>query len=110
MVTRHRIRVALLQLGLWCVCGGVIFYFGYHAVHGDRGLRAHRNFEAEIAQLQQTLSDLKVKREEMETKVQELDPKAVDRDLLDEEARTMLGWLHPNDRVLELTVKPEEVR
>jgi cell division protein FtsB len=100
MVTHYRLRSALLNLGLWLLAGFVVVYFGYNAVHGQRGLTAQHNFEIEIAALKSDLGRLEQQRTELETKVGELRPKSVDRDILDEEARTQLGWLNPNDRVL----------
>lgn len=100
MVTRYRLRSALLNLGLWTLTGFVLVYFGYNAVHGQRGLKAQHNFEVEIAALKSDLGRLEQERTELETKVAQLRPKSVDRDILDDEARTQLGWLNPDDRVL----------
>jgi cell division protein FtsB len=100
MVTHYRLRAALLNLGLWLFAGCVVAYFGYSAVHGERGLQAQRTFEVEIADLKTNLGQLEQQRSELETKLNELRPRSVDRDILDQEARTQLGWLNPNDRVL----------
>ena len=100
MVTRYRLRSALLNLGLWLLAGCVVVYFGYNAVHGQRGLTAQRNFEIEIAALKSALDRLEQQRTELETRVDQLRPKSIDRDILDDEARTQLGWLNPDDRVL----------
>jgi len=100
MVTRYRLRSALLNLGLWLIAGCVVVYFGYNAVHGQRGLKAQHNFEIEIAALKADLGRLEHQRATLETRVNELRPNSIDRDILDEEARTQLGWLNPNDRVL----------
>jgi cell division protein FtsB len=100
MVTRYRLRSALLNLALWVFAAGVVSYFAYHAVHGQRGLKAQRNFEIEIAALKADLARLEHQRHVLETKVAQLRPESVDRDILDEEARTQLGWLNPNDRVI----------
>lgn len=102
MVIRTRLRAFLLQTGLWVIAAACIGYFGYHAVHGERGLRAHRNFDQEIAALSVQLDSLQSKRKELEHRVNQFEPSSVDRDLLDEEARRNLGWLHPNDRILVL--------
>jgi cell division protein FtsB len=72
-------------------------------VHGERGLRAHRNFNAEIAALNTQLASLEAERKALEAQVARFAPNSVDRDLLEEEARESLGWLHPNDRVITLS-------
>jgi cell division protein FtsB len=100
MVTRYRLRSALLNLALWLFAAGVVGYFAYHAFHGQRGIEAQRNFEVEIATLKSDLSRLEQQRHTLEAKVAQLRPEGVDRDILDEEARTQLGWLNPNDRVV----------
>ena len=100
MIRRTRIRGAAMQVGLWAAIAASIAYFGYHGIHGERGLRAHRNFEAEIAALNADLQLLQAERAALEARVARFEPNSVDRDLLDEQAREDLGWLHPNDRVL----------
>lgn len=100
MVTHYRLRTALLNIGLWLLAGCVVVYFGYSAVHGQRGLQAQHNFEMEIASLKADLGRLEQQRSSLETKVEQLRPSSVDRDILDQEARTQLGWLNPDDRVL----------
>jgi cell division protein FtsB len=102
MVTRYRLRSALFNIALWLLAAGVVTYFGYHAVHGQRGLEAQHKFEIKIAALKGDLSRLEQQRTELEAKVTQLRPESVDRDILDEEARTQLGWLNPNDRVLNV--------
>jgi len=102
MVRNIKIRAALLQLALWALVAALIGYFGYHGVHGDRGLRAHRTFEAEIASLKAELAGLEGQRKALEARVARFEPNSVDRDLLEEQARKDLGWLHPNDRIIPL--------
>lgn len=102
MLRRTRLRAALLQFGLWVLMAAMIGYFGYHGVHGDRGLTAHRTFEAQIASLNEELSRVQDERKEIERRIARLEPSSVDRDMLDEQARRSLGWLHPNDRLIEL--------
>lgn len=102
MFRSRRIRAWLLQAGLWALIVALMGYFGYHGVHGDRGLNARRGFQAEIAALQAELSDLEARKQALERRVRRLEPSSVDRDVLDEEARKSLGWLHPDDRILTL--------
>jgi len=100
MVRYTRSRTVILQLGLWLLSAGLVGYFGYHAVHGDRGLEAQHSFETEITVLRAELTRLSAQRAALENRAGQLEPAHVDRDLLDENARTTLGWLHPNDRVI----------
>lgn len=102
MVTRSRLRSALLHIGLWLMSAGAVSYFGYHAVHGDRGLDARRSFDVEIAMLKAELFRIEHERHSLEVRAAQLGPQSVDRDLLDEQARAILGWSHPNDRIVLL--------
>jgi cell division protein FtsB len=102
MVVRTRIRAIVFNLSLWLFAAAAVAYFGYHSVHGKRGLNAHRSFEAEIATLNERLAELTAERKALELRVGQFEPEAVDRDLLDEEARRSLGWMAPNDRILVL--------
>lgn len=102
MVRKTKLRAVSLQLALWVLVGTLIAYFGYHGVHGDRGLRAHRTFEAEIAALNAELAGLDAQRKAIEARVARFEPNSVDRDILEEQARENLGWMHPNDRVISL--------
>ena len=103
MVVRTRIRALVFTVSLWLLAAGAIAYFGYHSVNGKRGLRAHRSFEAEIATLNTDLAKLVAERRALELRVGQFEPAAVDRDLLDEEARRSLGWLAPADRIVDLS-------
>jgi cell division protein FtsB len=103
MVIRTRLRTFVLQLALWLAAAAVVMYFSYHAVHGDRGLRARKNFDSEIAALKAELKSVESERKGLEVRVGQLRPEGVDRDLLDELARDSLGWLDPKDRILVLS-------
>ena len=102
MIRSRRIRTWLLQVGLWALIVALMGYFGYHGVHGERGLNARRGFDAEIAALQAELSGLEARKQALQRQVHRLEPSSVDRDVLDEETRQSLGWMHPNDRILTL--------
>ncbi|GBD49309.1 FtsB family cell division protein [Methylopila sp. Yamaguchi] len=101
MIIRHRWRTAAAQLALWLVAAGAIVYFSQQAYVGAHGLVASREFEAEIATLSEQLASLKETRQSYEHRIDLLSSDQLDPDLLDEEARVDLGWLHPNDRVVE---------
>ena len=103
MVRNTRIRSLLNHAALWALVAALISYFGYHGIHGERGLNAHRSFDAEIASLNDELARLAGVRKGLEKKVARLEPASVDRDLLEEQGRQSLGWMHLNDRILDLS-------
>ena len=73
------------------------FYLGYHALHGERGLYALVREQHERAALKIELAQVKTEREKMELRVSHLRDNSLDRDLLDEQMRRMLGVMRPNE-------------
>lgn len=100
MQTRSRLRSVFTALALYAVSGGVITYFAYHAYNGDHGLVAKRSYEQDAAQLEGELAKLKAMRVALENKVSLLDARRLDPDLLDEEGRRQLDFVHAKDLVL----------
>lgn len=78
----------------------VAFYMGYHTLHGDRGLFALMKDRRDVAQLQDELSKTKAEREKVELRVSHLRDNSLDRDLLDEQMRRMLGVMHKGEIVI----------
>lgn len=78
----------------------VTFYMGYHALHGERGLYALMRDRRELAEVEQQLSKVKTDRERMELHVSHFRDSALDRDLLDEQTRRMLGVMRKNEVVV----------
>jgi cell division protein FtsB len=101
MVRRHRLRAAFAQLALWMVTLASVAYFAHHAVSGNRGIVAKRGYEAEMAELESELTRIRRERDTIEKRVAALRPNHVDRDLLDQLARERLGYMHPDERILD---------
>ncbi len=95
-------KSALRQAILPGVCACITAYFAYYAVHGDRGLVAMKQIKSEIAQAEAVLQQLRNERERMERRAQLLRGDNLDRDMLDERARTMLNLSNPRDVVVTL--------
>lgn len=100
MQRRSRLHSILATLALHLGAAGLIFYFAYNAYTGDHGLLAKRNYEEEMSQLDHQLSELKAQRVALEHKVSLLDATRLDPDMLDEEGRRQLNFVHPKDVVL----------
>lgn len=82
---------------LWML---VTFYMGYHTMHGERGLYALMRDKRELSQLQAELVKTKAEREKMELRVSHLRDGSLDRDLLDEQMRRMMGVMHQGEVVI----------
>lgn len=75
-------------------------YFTYHAMQGDRGLIAWWNLRYEIEQVDTELLQVATQKEVLEHRVSLLRPESLDRDMLEERARLMLGAIHPQDVIV----------
>lgn len=93
---RRRARHAVFPLLSACA----IFYFGYHAMHGEYGFAAYVKLNQKIAALQAEHADLVAQRSQLEHRASQLRPDSLDPDMLDERARTLLGFAHPDDVVI----------
>lgn len=102
MVTRRRVRAILYPLCLYCVSGAVAGYFIWHAVNGERGLKTKDEYEQRIAALREQLRGIKEERAGWDRKIALMKGEAIDRDLLDDEARALLGRVDKNDLVILL--------
>lgn len=82
-----------------------VVYFAFHAVHGERGLRAWLRLQDEVAATQVVAADAVARRDAWQSRVDRLRPESLDPDLLDEQARRMLAYAAPNEVVI-LEVRP----
>lgn len=78
----------------------VTFYMGYHTLHGERGIYALMRDRRELTQLQEELAKTKAEREKVELHVSHLRDNSLDRDLLDEQMRRMLGVMKKGEVVI----------
>ncbi len=100
MVVRKRARAFLIPLALYGVAAAIVGYFVHHAHHGSRGLQAKRELKTQIFHLGRELDAVRTERTEWDRRITLLSSDQIDRDLLEERARTMLGRVHRNDLVI----------
>jgi cell division protein FtsB len=100
MVTRNRLRAALTAIGLYIGAALLIGYFGVNAYTGAHGLKAKQDLSQQMDELSKELARLKLERASWEHRVSLLRADRLDPDMLDERARAMLDYVHPNDLVL----------
>lgn len=82
------------------ILAALIFYFGFQALTGDRGLLSMSQRNALLAVRKQELARLQVQRRDLETRARLLHDGAVSRDLVEERARYLLGFSDPRDYVI----------
>lgn len=102
MVIRTRLRAVLIPLALYAVSASVTAYFVWHAVNGGRGLRIKDEYRLKISALDATLASVQAERAQLEQRVEMMRSDTVDRDLLEEEARTVLGRVRQSELVIFL--------
>ena len=100
MVVRRRIRAVLIPLALYAVAGCAIAYFLHSAKTGNRGLLAKQELKMQARELNAELDGLRTEHANWDRRLTLLRSDQIDRDLLDERARIMLGRVHKNDLVI----------
>jgi cell division protein FtsB len=97
MVVKTRARAILFPIVFYLVLGVASGYLVWGASKGERGLRAKAKDDAEALQLQAELTQLQAERGRWSRRVGAMRSEAVDRDLLDEEARAVLDRVGKDD-------------
>jgi cell division protein FtsB len=106
MVTRKRLRSILTALGLYVIAALLIGYFGVNAFSGNHGLKAKQDLDQQIASLSTELARLQIEHARWQRRIALLKSNDLDPDMLDERARALLDYAHPND----LTLMPPRPR
>jgi len=95
-------RVLLRTMGWPVAIACAFFYLGFHAISGERGLVAWFKEGRRLEQLKEQLADAAAKREAYEKKIRLLSAGSLDLDMLDEQARSVLGFAGPDEVVIIL--------
>ncbi len=97
--TRHFRRLAQQAMAP-VIIFTIVGYFIYHSVQGDRGILALLQLQTQLVRTENHLAQVLKQRQELEEKVALLRPANIDRDLLDQQVRLVLGYAHPDDIVI----------
>lgn len=100
MVIRRRLRAILFPLILLSVSGPLAGYFVWHAINGQRGIKAKEEYLAQMEVLNGERRALQQEKTSLERRIAMLRGESVDREIIEEEARTVLGRVHKNDVVI----------
>jgi cell division protein FtsB len=82
------------------ILAGLIFYFGFNALTGDRGLLTTRQREATLAEDEATLKALRAEHADLELRARLMSEGQLSKDLLTEKAHVLLGFADPKDYVI----------
>jgi cell division protein FtsB len=92
--------MVVLPLGLWTLSALVVGFFVWQAESGNRGLEAKKVLKIRAYGLTRELAAVRAERATWEHRVTLLKSDQIDRDLLEERARIVLGRVHANDVVV----------
>ena len=94
MLARLRSYLPTAALGL------LIVYFAVHAFTGEQGLLSSNQRDATLMEKTQELAALQAQREDLEKRARLLRDTSLSADLLEERARSLLGFADPRDYVI----------
>ncbi len=77
----------------------MLLYFVFHSIYGNRGIVAYFNLQAKLENSYKKLKLLRVKKLEIENRVKLLRSKLLDKDMLDEKTRNILGLSLPEEKI-----------
>ena len=81
----------------------LISYFAYHAFTGDRGLLNEAARERALSERTAKLEALRLEHKELEQRVRLLSDEHMSRDLLEERARVLLGYVDKRDYLVRVS-------
>jgi cell division protein FtsB len=82
------------------LAASLIGYFGYHTLHGERGFLAWRELKRDLVAVQRVEAELAAERTLLDRRTVLLRTDNLDPDMLEERARTLLGYGYPGDLVV----------
>ena len=80
----------------------LIVYFAFHAFTGDQGLLTSGQRNETLNAKSRELAALKAERQDLEVRAHLLRGQSLSRDLLEERARSLLGFADPRDYVVRM--------
>lgn len=79
---------------------GILAYFGFHAIQGERGILTWLQLSIQIESTQSALSASRAEESRLERRVALMRSDNLDPDMLDERARVVINLADPNDIVI----------
>ena len=100
MWTRQYRRSPLRHIIIPAIATAALAYYGFHGINGNLGLQSKQEYEARLAGLEAELGALSAERTQLETRTRALSDGALQRDMIDEQARLALGLTRANEVIL----------
>jgi cell division protein FtsB len=86
----------------------MLLYFVFHSIYGSRGVIAYFKLQSELESSHKKLELLRAERLEIENRTKLLRPGSLDRDMLDETTRNVLGFSSPKEQIYKATTIEKE--
>jgi cell division protein FtsB len=80
----------------------LIFYFAFHAFTGDQGILSSGQRSETLTAKTHELATLRAQRQDLEVRAKLLRDTSLSADLLEERARSLLGFADPRDYVIRM--------
>ena len=100
MMFSHSLRRRIRRVSVSFLGVSATFYFVFHVFHGDRGLIAWAQLRKQVLEVEIMAKAIVAERQYLENNVRLLHPESLDPDMLDERARLMLNFGHPDELVI----------
>ena len=109
MITANR-RKPMTFICSFVLLSGIVSFFGFHIVSGDRGLLARPDLELKIVHAEEQLALLKKHQRFLQHRIALLHSGQVDADILAEKARSELGLYRPNEVIVSIDMSDSNYR
>lgn len=94
------IKSRLKSSGIFIGFTLIIFYFGFYAFYGERGIRKYLYLRHEVEYARNLSVQYNTKKEKLNYEVKLLSPGSLDLDMLDERARSVLNFVSTDEFVI----------
>lgn len=90
----------LKSYGGWLIFLGILLYFGFFAINGDRGIYKYFYLRQKIATAKKVNAEYERQKIDLEEKVKHLSNTSLDLDLLEERVRIVLNLAAEDEFIL----------
>lgn len=77
----------------------VLLYFSFHLIYGNRGIIAYLKLQLDLTKSFNKLQELKSEKFKIENRARLLRPESLDKDILDEITRNILGLSSSKEQI-----------
>jgi len=102
MPVYDRRGIAPGQFLVLLICLFLVSYFAYHTIKGKHGLEARVSLNVHAFNLERRLTSLEAMRANLERDIALMSNPAINKDMLDEKARELLGYSRPDEKIILL--------